>query len=66
VIFATDLETALRETVALEVLVEAGPQLTTHILQTPFWDEHVTITQTKGEDEIKIMANGGADVLRHH
>jgi diaminohydroxyphosphoribosylaminopyrimidine deaminase / 5-amino-6-(5-phosphoribosylamino)uracil reductase len=67
--FATDFESALRDVAAtggLEVLVEAGPQLTTHILQTPFWDEHVTITQTSAEDHIKIHTNGGADVLRHH
>ncbi len=66
VTFATDLESALRDTNALEVLVEAGPQLTAHILQSRFWDEHVTITQTNAEDKITITTNGGADVLRHH
>ena len=66
VTFATDLETALRETNAPEVLVEAGPQLTAHVLQSPFWDEHVTITQTDAEDKITITTNGGTDVLRHH
>lgn len=66
---AGDIETALRDIAAtggLEVLVEAGPKLTAHVLQTPFWDEHVTITQTDAEDQIKINTNGGADVLRHH
>jgi diaminohydroxyphosphoribosylaminopyrimidine deaminase / 5-amino-6-(5-phosphoribosylamino)uracil reductase len=66
---AVDLETALREVAAaggLEVLVEAGPQLTDHVLHSPFWDEHVTITQTDAEDKITITTNGGANVLRHH
>jgi diaminohydroxyphosphoribosylaminopyrimidine deaminase / 5-amino-6-(5-phosphoribosylamino)uracil reductase len=67
--FASDFETALKQTVeagALEVLLEAGPILTDHVLATPFWDEHVKITQTSDEDRIEIMSNGGADVLRHH
>jgi diaminohydroxyphosphoribosylaminopyrimidine deaminase / 5-amino-6-(5-phosphoribosylamino)uracil reductase len=67
--FADDLETALQlvaETGALEVLIEAGPTLTAHVLATPFWDEHVKITQTSGEDHIEILTNGGTDVLRHH
>ena len=66
---AVDLETALRDVAAaggLEVLVEAGPQLTNHVLISPFWDEHVTIAQTDAEDTITITANGGAHVLRHH
>jgi diaminohydroxyphosphoribosylaminopyrimidine deaminase / 5-amino-6-(5-phosphoribosylamino)uracil reductase len=66
---AVDFETALREIAAtggLEVLVEAGPKLTAHVLQTPFWDEHITITQTDTEDHIMINTNGGADVLRHY
>ena len=69
VTFASDIETALRniaEAGGMEVLVEAGPQLTAHILQSRFWDEHVTITQTNAEDKITITTNGGADVLRHH
>jgi diaminohydroxyphosphoribosylaminopyrimidine deaminase / 5-amino-6-(5-phosphoribosylamino)uracil reductase len=69
VIFSSDLETSLRDVAAsggMEVLVEAGPQLTAHVLQTPLWDEHVTITQTEAEDQIKIKTNGGAHVLRHH
>lgn len=66
VTFANDLESALRESDALEVLVEAGPQLRAHVLQSPFWDEHVTIKQTDAEDKISITTNGGANVLRHH
>jgi diaminohydroxyphosphoribosylaminopyrimidine deaminase / 5-amino-6-(5-phosphoribosylamino)uracil reductase len=64
--FASDLETALRESAVLEVLVEAGPQLTGHVLNSPFWDEHVTIAKTDAEDKITITTNGGTDVLRHH
>ena len=66
---AGDLETALRGVAkagGIEVLLEAGPELTDHVLQSPFWDEHVQITQTEGEDQIKILNNGGADVFRHH
>jgi diaminohydroxyphosphoribosylaminopyrimidine deaminase / 5-amino-6-(5-phosphoribosylamino)uracil reductase len=69
VLFAIDIETALRTVAAdgvLEVLVEAGPALTAHVLQSPFWDEHVVISQTDAEDQIKIHTYGGADVLRHH
>lgn len=67
--FADDFETALRAAAsdgALEVLVEAGPSLTAHVLASPFWDEHVKITQTDAEDRVDILTNGGADVLRHH
>jgi diaminohydroxyphosphoribosylaminopyrimidine deaminase / 5-amino-6-(5-phosphoribosylamino)uracil reductase len=66
---AVDLETALRDIATaggMEVLVEAGAQLTSHVLQSPFWDEHLTITQTDAEDKITITTNGGTDVLRHH
>jgi diaminohydroxyphosphoribosylaminopyrimidine deaminase / 5-amino-6-(5-phosphoribosylamino)uracil reductase len=66
---AMDFETALRQVTAdgaLEVLVEAGPALTAHVLQTPFWDEHVVITQTEAEDQITIHTRGGADVFGHH
>ncbi len=66
---AVDLETALRDIATaggMEVLVEAGAQLTDHVLQSPFWDEHITITQTDAEDKITITTNGGTDVLRHH
>ena len=40
---ADDLETAMHDLAGagvMEVLVEAGPQLTDHVLQSPFWDEH--------------------------
>jgi diaminohydroxyphosphoribosylaminopyrimidine deaminase / 5-amino-6-(5-phosphoribosylamino)uracil reductase len=66
---AVDLETALRDIATaggMEVLVEAGAQLTDYVLQSPYWDEHVTITQTDAEDKISITTNGGANVLRHH
>jgi diaminohydroxyphosphoribosylaminopyrimidine deaminase / 5-amino-6-(5-phosphoribosylamino)uracil reductase len=69
VVKSDDLETALRDIAksgGLEVLVEAGPELTAHVLQSPFWDEHATITQTNAEDVIKVTTNGGAHVLRHH
>jgi diaminohydroxyphosphoribosylaminopyrimidine deaminase / 5-amino-6-(5-phosphoribosylamino)uracil reductase len=63
--FATALHKAA-EAGALEVLVEAGPQMTRHVLSSSHWDEHVRITQTNGEDHVEIMTNGGADVFRHH
>jgi diaminohydroxyphosphoribosylaminopyrimidine deaminase / 5-amino-6-(5-phosphoribosylamino)uracil reductase len=58
VISATSLEQALREVAAvggLEVLVEAGPQFTAYVLQSPFWDEHVIISQGAGDDHIEIL-----------
>jgi diaminohydroxyphosphoribosylaminopyrimidine deaminase / 5-amino-6-(5-phosphoribosylamino)uracil reductase len=64
-----DFSTALQlasETGALEVLVEAGPQITDHVLSSSQWDEHVRITQTDGEDRVEILTNEGADVFRHH
>ena len=67
--FADDLGTALRRIAAaggLEVLVEAGPGFTAHVLQGTLWDEHVKITQTAEGDMINILQNGGTDVLRHH
>jgi diaminohydroxyphosphoribosylaminopyrimidine deaminase / 5-amino-6-(5-phosphoribosylamino)uracil reductase len=53
---------------ALEVLVEAGPQLTKSILASGQWDEHVIIQQTDGADRISIIENTeeGDHVLRHH
>lgn len=70
-VFADELEPtlcALAESGVMEVLVEAGPQLTAAILASPFWDEHVVITQTEGKDRIDTFINpaGGANVLRHH
>jgi diaminohydroxyphosphoribosylaminopyrimidine deaminase/5-amino-6-(5-phosphoribosylamino)uracil reductase len=74
-LLADDLQAVLgqlAESGVMEALVEAGPQLTSAILASPFWDEHVTITQGEGEDRIDIVTNpasvqqGGADVLRHH
>jgi diaminohydroxyphosphoribosylaminopyrimidine deaminase / 5-amino-6-(5-phosphoribosylamino)uracil reductase len=65
----SDLETVLREAATTgcnEVLVEAGPLLTSHVLQSSFWDEHVRITQTDGEDKVEILLNGGSDVFRHY
>ncbi len=64
-----DLENALRrlaEAGCNEVLVEAGPELTAHVLASSFWDEHVRITQTQGEDKVDILTPGGKHVLRHH
>jgi diaminohydroxyphosphoribosylaminopyrimidine deaminase / 5-amino-6-(5-phosphoribosylamino)uracil reductase len=68
-VIVSDLEVVLRDAAAKgcnEVLVEAGPQLTAHILQSPFWDEHVRIKQMDGEDKVDILTNGGSNVLRHH
>lgn len=68
-VIVSDLETVLREAAAAginEILVEAGPQLTAHVLQSSFWDEQVRITQTDGEDKVEILVNGGGNVLRHH
>ena len=66
---AGNLETALREIAEAgcnEVLVEAGPTITGHVLSSPFWDEHVRVTQTEGEDKVDILTPGGSHVLRHH
>jgi diaminohydroxyphosphoribosylaminopyrimidine deaminase/5-amino-6-(5-phosphoribosylamino)uracil reductase len=63
IIFAAELDPALRELAkqgALEVLVEAGSQLTAAVLSSPYWDEHVLITQSTtpgGEDQIEIRHN---------
>jgi diaminohydroxyphosphoribosylaminopyrimidine deaminase/5-amino-6-(5-phosphoribosylamino)uracil reductase len=68
-VIVSDFEAVLRDAAAAgcnEVLVEAGPQFTSHVLQSSFWDEHVRITQTDGEDKVEILVNGGSDVLRHH
>ena len=67
--FSDDLEAALRQLAEAgcnEVLVETGPQLTAHVLQSPFWDEHVRIAQTDGEDRVEILTPGGTHVHRHH
>lgn len=69
VVIVSDLDVVLREAAAAginEILVEAGPSFTTHVLQSPYWDEHVRIAQTDGEDRVEILVNGGGDVLRHH
>ena len=63
VIFAGELESTLRalaKSGPLEVLVEAGPQLTAFILNSGFWDEHVLISQAAtddGEDKIETRYN---------
>jgi diaminohydroxyphosphoribosylaminopyrimidine deaminase / 5-amino-6-(5-phosphoribosylamino)uracil reductase len=51
---------------ALEVLVEAGPLVTAHVLLTDLWDEHVRISQTEKEDKVEIFTRGDAYVLRNH
>jgi diaminohydroxyphosphoribosylaminopyrimidine deaminase / 5-amino-6-(5-phosphoribosylamino)uracil reductase len=71
---AATLETALQSAAqagALEVLVEAGPQITSAILATELWDEHVIIRQTEsGIDNITTHLRQhdtkGSHVLRHH
>lgn len=61
---------------ALEVLVEAGPELTGTLLTSEFWDEHVLIRQgpDAGSDDIidiryrrdPAAAGKEDNVLRHH
>jgi diaminohydroxyphosphoribosylaminopyrimidine deaminase / 5-amino-6-(5-phosphoribosylamino)uracil reductase len=54
----------------MEVLVEAGPQLTQEVLSSGLWDEHVLIQQSEQRDKITITQNNStkefANVLRHH
>lgn len=62
----------------MEVLVEAGPSLTTHLLTTGFWDEHLLIEQAAnpdGTDRVTVRRNLASqayshgkekDVLGHH
>lgn len=63
VIWASELEKVLRVLAAqgaLEVLVEAGPQLTDSVLSSPYWDEHVLITQSSNpnnDDQVQINQN---------
>ena len=68
-VIVSDLEKMLHEAAAAginEILVEAGPQLSAHVLQSSFWDEHVRITQADDEDKVEILVNGGGDVLGYH
>ncbi len=56
VFIESDLEQALRGVVSrggLEVLVEAGPQLSNALIQTPFWDLSVVMTKGQVKDEIR-------------
>ncbi len=62
----------------MEVLVEAGPSLTTYLLEAGLWDEHVLIEQAAnldGSDRVTILRNPAPhphlhgkenDVLGHH
>lgn len=62
----------------MEVLVEAGPTLTAHMLETGLWDEHVLIEQAAsadGTDRVTLRRNRAAtsfltgkerNVLGHH
>lgn len=55
--------TLLGQAGVLEVLVEAGPTLIAAVLNTPFWDEHITITQGKTLDNAdKIATRYRADL----
>ena len=78
---ADDVHAALQVISAaggLEVLVEAGPTLTAHLLASSLWDEHLIIQQTAnadGTDRVsfrqnpapKIHARGKEnDVFGHH
>jgi diaminohydroxyphosphoribosylaminopyrimidine deaminase/5-amino-6-(5-phosphoribosylamino)uracil reductase len=59
---------------AMEVLVEAGPQLMAAVLSSGLWDEHILIKQSASHtmgDEISVTLNVNetkefADVLRHY
>jgi diaminohydroxyphosphoribosylaminopyrimidine deaminase/5-amino-6-(5-phosphoribosylamino)uracil reductase len=62
----------------MDVLVEAGPTLTTHMLTAGLWDEHVLIEQAanaEGADRVSLRRNPApqfhsrgkeSDVLGHH
>jgi diaminohydroxyphosphoribosylaminopyrimidine deaminase/5-amino-6-(5-phosphoribosylamino)uracil reductase len=66
---ADDLKAALQalaDESCNEALLEAGPALTASMLASPFWDEHVRISQTEGEDRVEILTPGGRHVLRYH
>jgi len=48
---------------AMEVLVEAGPELTGQMLSGGMWDEHVLIRKAadpQRNDEVTITSNGPA------
>lgn len=83
--FAVQLADDVREALlaigaagGMEVLVEAGPTLTAHLLTTGLWDEHVLIEQganPDGTDRVTVRQNlaspshsygRGTDVLRHN
>lgn len=52
-----DALSQMAEAGALEVLVEAGPQLTESVLASPFWDEHVRITAGRnGPDRVEVFS----------
>lgn len=51
---------------ALEVLLEAGPTLSSVVLNSPHWDELVRITQGNDEDEVETILRRGENVLRHY
>lgn len=63
---ATDIPTALRDLGnlgALEVLVEAGPRITAHLLAGGLWDEHVRITANgDGTDRVEIATNSPTSI----
>lgn len=64
-----DVKTALEKLGAagvLEVLVEAGPEVTQAFVEANLWDEHVVITQGAkgGEDDVTIRQNPNAEWLR--
>jgi diaminohydroxyphosphoribosylaminopyrimidine deaminase/5-amino-6-(5-phosphoribosylamino)uracil reductase len=78
---ADDVHEALEmigEAGGMEVLVEAGPTLSGHLLSTSLWDEHVLIEQGTSEDRadrVTIRQNPApafrshgkeTDVLGHH
>ena len=69
VVRETTLEQALRHAAAagcLEVLVEAGPEVTAHVLASPFWDEHVRIMQTTQGDKVEVIYNRSENVFGNH
>ncbi|OAM73015.1 bifunctional diaminohydroxyphosphoribosylaminopyrimidine deaminase/5-amino-6-(5-phosphoribosylamino)uracil reductase RibD [Devosia elaeis] len=60
-VIAADLHTTLRhlgDIGALEVLVEAGPQVTASVRESGLWDEHIRITSIPGaEDGVEVIPN---------
>ena len=69
VLIETDLEAAIDKLGAvdvMEVLIEAGPEVTTAVLDAWLWDEHVVITQGAegAADDVTIRQNPNTEWKR--